>query len=92
MGGATHVVTTLFPVKSSEAHITPATPALLINLESRRIDHEPTVPQPTVRGQRSRRSTESRVLSGVSYRPESERGQILVVLNAALGRGRSEGA
>ena len=48
----------------SEAHITPAPPALLINLGSGCIDHEPTVPQPAVRGQRSRRS-ELRVLSGV---------------------------
>ena len=76
----------------SEAHITPAAPALLINLESSRIDHEPTVPQPAVRGLRSRRSAKLRVLSGVSYRSESERGHALVVPNAALGRGRSEGA
>ena len=76
----------------SEAHITPAAPALLINLESGRIDHGPTVPQPAVRGQRSHRSAELRVLSGVSYRSESERGHALVVPNAALGRGRSEGA
>ena len=65
---------------------------MLINLESRRIDHEPTVPQPGVRGQRSHRLAELRVLSGVSYRSKSERGHVLVVVNAALGRGCSEGA
>ena len=77
---------------TSEAHITPAAPALLINLESGRIDHEPTVPQPAVRGQRSRRSAGLRVLFGASYRSESERGHALAVPKAALGRGRRKGA
>ena len=34
----------------SEAHPRPATPALLINLEWGRIDHEPAMPQQAVRG------------------------------------------
>ena len=76
----------------SEAHITAAASGLLINLESRRINHEPTVPQPAVRGQRGRRSAELRVLPGGSYRSESEKGDSLVVPNAALGRGRDQRA
>ena len=75
-----------------ETHITLAAPALLINLEPRRIDHEPTVPQPAARRQQSRRSEELRVLSGASYRSEPEKGNLLVAPSAALGRGRSKGA